>query len=154
MFKNSGVICASRLSSLKQSGRDSNLVLRLKGMAEEDVLNKANLSTRTARVSRTPEGIVIVRILPGVRQTVADAQENIRAAVSLADGKCAIMTGMPGPSGYSFISYVKERSPETPVVVITGCGESDDPSAKLVSKWIRKPFRRKHVLPLVQELIG
>jgi hypothetical protein len=49
-------------------------------------------STRTAWVERTANGIVIVRIFPQARQSVADAQENIQAAMKAGSGKCALLT--------------------------------------------------------------
>jgi hypothetical protein len=49
-------------------------------------------TTRTARIERTPEGIVIVRIFPNAAQSVEDAKENVAAAATAGNGLCALMT--------------------------------------------------------------
>ena len=46
-------------------------------------------STRTARVEKTPEGIVVTRILAEVRQSVNDAVENISASAEVCGGRRA-----------------------------------------------------------------
>ena len=46
-------------------------------------------NTRTARVERTSEGIVVTRILPDVRQTVSDAVENVAVSAEICGGRPA-----------------------------------------------------------------
>jgi hypothetical protein len=46
-------------------------------------------NTRTARVERTSEGIVVTRILPDVRQTVSDAVENVAVSAEICGGQRA-----------------------------------------------------------------
>lgn len=46
-------------------------------------------STRTARVERTSEGVVITRILDGVTQTFNDAVENISVSAEACGGQRA-----------------------------------------------------------------
>ena len=46
-------------------------------------------NTRTARVERTPEGIVITRILPGVQQNLNDAVENVSVSAEACGGRRA-----------------------------------------------------------------
>lgn len=46
-------------------------------------------STRTARVERTSEGVIVVRIAAGAQQSVADAAENIAASAMASHGKKA-----------------------------------------------------------------
>lgn len=43
--------------------------------------------TRTARVERTPEGIVVTRIRAGVYQNLNDAAENVSASAEACGGK-------------------------------------------------------------------
>ena len=43
--------------------------------------------TRTAIVTLDPDGCVAVRVRPNVPQTIADAQANLAAAISLAAGE-------------------------------------------------------------------
>ena len=45
--------------------------------------------TRTARVETTPDGIVITRILPDVRQSLHDAVENIAISADACAGRRA-----------------------------------------------------------------
>lgn len=44
-------------------------------------------NTRTARVERLANGIVVTRILPLISQTVQDAVENVSASAKAASGK-------------------------------------------------------------------
>jgi hypothetical protein len=46
-------------------------------------------NTRTASIERTAEGIVIVRVLPEVRQSVNDAVENVSASAEACGGQRA-----------------------------------------------------------------
>ena len=46
-------------------------------------------NTRTARVERTPEGIVITRVLAEVRQNLSDAIENISVSAEACGGQRA-----------------------------------------------------------------
>ena len=46
-------------------------------------------NTRSAQVFRTPEGIVVTRILPEVQQTINDAVENIAASAVACGGERA-----------------------------------------------------------------
>ena len=50
---------------------------------------KVARSTRTASIERTAEGIVIVRVLAEVRQTVNDAVENVSASAEACGGQRA-----------------------------------------------------------------
>lgn len=52
------------------------------------------VTTRTARIIRTADDIVIVRVFPNVEQTVEDAMENVRASVGAGTKKCAILTDL------------------------------------------------------------
>ena len=45
--------------------------------------------TRTARVERTPAGIVVTRIKAGVKQVVSDAVENLSISAQASNGKLA-----------------------------------------------------------------
>lgn len=45
--------------------------------------------TRTARVEKTSEGVVVTRILPGVQQSISDAVANIAASAAACGGKRA-----------------------------------------------------------------
>ncbi len=60
--------------------------------------------------------------------------------------------GMPGMSGWEVVEAVKQRSPETPVVLITGWGDQLD-SAKMrdsgVDAVVAKPFRVEDIRQLL-----
>jgi len=43
--------------------------------------------TRTARVERTPAGIVVVRVKSGMKQVIGDAVENLSASAEASNGK-------------------------------------------------------------------
>jgi hypothetical protein len=46
-------------------------------------------NTRTARVERTSDGIVITRVLPDVQQNLNDAMENVSVSAEVCGGKRA-----------------------------------------------------------------
>ena len=46
-------------------------------------------NTRTARVERTSEGIIVTRILPEVRQTLSDAVDNVAVSAEACGGQRA-----------------------------------------------------------------
>ena len=50
-------------------------------------MSTETITTRTSVYSVRPDGIVVQRNLPGIVQSVSDAQENIAAFNKLADGR-------------------------------------------------------------------
>jgi DNA-binding response OmpR family regulator len=60
--------------------------------------------------------------------------------------------GMPEMSGWQVARAVKELSPETPIILVTGWGEELDPDAVReggIDFVLAKPFRVNDVLTLV-----
>lgn len=47
---------------------------------------RSAVETRTAHIGLTPEGILITRIQPGIRQSLEDAQENLRVLLEVGAG--------------------------------------------------------------------
>jgi DNA-binding NtrC family response regulator len=92
------------------------------------------------------------------------AEYRVSCALNVAEAKVAferercslVITDirMPGASGFSFISHVKELAPATPIIVITGHVGPSDPAAQSVFRWINKPFRRREILQAVQDALG
>ncbi len=65
--------------------------------------------------------------------------------------------GMPGLSGWEVARSVSARSPETPVVLVTGWGDQIDPeeaSAKGVKFLVTKPFRLEDIRAVVNQAVS
>ncbi len=65
--------------------------------------------------------------------------------------------GMPGISGWEIAKTVKEYSPETFVVIMTGWGESfkeKDLKDKGIDALLAKPFRLDNILEVISRLLG
>jgi DNA-binding NtrC family response regulator len=107
-------------------------------------------------------GILLVDDEADILELVAAMLEGYRVtcALNVAEAKAAferepyalVITDirMPGSSGLSFIAYVKERAPATPVIVVTGHEGPTGPAAGSVFRWISKPFRRRDIVAAVE----
>jgi DNA-binding response OmpR family regulator len=64
---------------------------------------------------------------------------------------------MPGIDGWALASHIKERSPRTPVILITGQQEEiamEKVSESCVDIAISKPFKIRELTKTVQEILG
>lgn len=64
---------------------------------------------------------------------------------------------MPGISGFDLLNHIKERFPETEVMVMTAYGSSehkDEAFNKGARYYVEKPFEIKEFKKLVIELLG
>src|SRR5262245_34338047 len=72
--------------------------------------------TRSARIERHPAGCIIVRVLPGIAQTVDHARENLAACVELSGGPngCPLLVNITnaGPLDSSVRHYYAGVIPE------------------------------------------
>ncbi|TFG87162.1 MAG: response regulator, partial [Gemmatimonadales bacterium] len=63
--------------------------------------------------------------------------------------------GMPGANGWDVVQAVKSRSPDTPVVIVTGCGaqiEGGALHARGADYVILKPFSLDDVREVLRQL--
>ncbi len=109
---------------------------------------------------------LLVDILKGMKhyvQTAATGQAGVeKFANAGSDPQAAfdlVFTdlGMPGMSGWEVAERIKDISPETPVVLVTGWGDQLDPEkmkASNVDTVIAKPFRVDQIRALVSEALA
>ena len=72
-----------------------------------------SISTPTSTYSRRPDGIIVQRIRPNVRQELKDAQENMVAFRRLAGGhKCLLLVDLreTGPTGAGVREYYAQHT--------------------------------------------
>jgi signal transduction histidine kinase/ActR/RegA family two-component response regulator len=65
--------------------------------------------------------------------------------------------GMPGLSGWEVARLVKQRRPETPVIMVTGWGDRIDPAdaeGRGVDHVVAKPFKRDHMREVIAAALG
>jgi signal transduction histidine kinase/ActR/RegA family two-component response regulator len=113
---------------------------------------------------------------PGVREVLHDCLQHDHHKVSLAPGGREgvemfrsslrgghpfemVITdlGMPGMDGYHVARAIKEESPQTPILLLTGWGtmiKADGESAPEVDAVLNKPARMQELNSLVQRLAG
>ncbi len=108
---------------------------------------------------------LLVDILKGMKHYV-EAADTGQAGVEKFANACSgsqaafdlVFTdlGMPGMSGWEVAEKIKDLSPQTPVVLITGWGDQLDPGKMQASKIdtvIAKPFQVDQIRSLVSEVL-
>jgi DNA-binding NtrC family response regulator len=98
---------------------------------------------------------IIAHMLEGNR--VLRALNVTEAREHFSREKCSLVITdmkMPGSSGASLITHLKESESTVPIIVITGHGVSEGPDSAHVFRWIRKPFRRMALLEAVHAALG
>ena len=95
-------------------------------------------------------------------ETAEDGEQALAvfdAAVDAGEPFDLVMTdlGMPGMSGWDVVEAIKQRSPETPVVLITGWGDQLDAQKMKVSRVdsvIAKPFKAEDIRRTLSKAIS
>jgi CheY-like chemotaxis protein len=108
----------------------------------------------------TEVGDILTDMLTGDGHTVVCCVEAESALALFAREPFDVVItdlGMPGLSGWAVARLVKQRRPNTPVVMITGWGDRIDPGeaeARGVDYVVAKPFKREQVREILAAVAG
>ncbi|MDQ5945218.1 MAG: two-component system, response regulator PdtaR, partial [Pseudomonadota bacterium] len=92
-----------------------------------------------------------------VVQTVGNGAEAINAVKAKRPAVLCLDVNMPVMAGLEALPQIREISPETAVVMVTGCADRDfvTEAASLGAKgYILKPLRPAYVLGFMKKLLG
>jgi signal transduction histidine kinase/ActR/RegA family two-component response regulator len=153
------------VESLPGAGRTARIRLRA---SRFEIIPPSRGSGRQERRQGQPAGVLLVDDDPrlvavlsdmlridGYRVTTATAGEQALDLFDPARHDVVITDlGMPGINGWELAGRVKERSPSTAVLMLTGWGESvlTEESSQLVDRVIAKPVSSESLLAQLAEL--
>jgi serine/threonine protein kinase len=99
---------------------------------------------------------VIGAHLPGASVVLCGSGASVLHAMSPAPSVAVLDLGMPAPSGIDLVRQVRERSPRTAIVIVTGSGSGTEREAARalgVKHFVVKPFELDELVRAIREAI-